>query len=178
MTNDLGFRSGRSLKRWLQDRSRAVGCCFDSKFSWKKASNGLSLFVIPKRSEESLPARRCMAIARRLAEGLLVDQGFLTSFGMTDQKKKTFFSEAIIDSQSWEEGRRLFAMRSSWQTQTGHLECRWSGVSQRVHYDPPWMLETSGIQSSYLPPIPDFAGHSPFGGASWFQPNRTDRDSE
>jgi hypothetical protein len=69
-------------------------------------------------------------------------------------------------------------MTSSWQTQSGHLECRWSEVGQRVHYDSPWMQETPDIPSGYLPPIPDFASHSPFGGASWFQPNPADRYSE
>jgi hypothetical protein len=34
------------------------------------------------------------------------------------------------------------------------------------------MEETSNIQSGYLPPVPDFASHSPFGGADWFQPHR------
>jgi hypothetical protein len=58
----------------------------------------------------------------------------------------------------------------SWQTETGHLACRWSEVGQRVLYNPAWMQGTSDIQSGYLPAVPDFAGHSPFGGAtSWFQ---------
>jgi hypothetical protein len=54
-------------------------------------------------------------------------------------------------------------MRSSWQTETGHLACRWSEAGQRVEYHPGWMPETSDVQSGYLPPIPDFASHSPFG---------------
>jgi len=59
---------------------------------------------------------------------------------------------------------------TSWETQTGHLACRWSEVGQRVQYNPRWVQETSEIQSGYLPPVPDFASHSPFGGvASWFQ---------
>jgi hypothetical protein len=69
-------------------------------------------------------------------------------------------------------------MRSSWQTETGHLECHWSEVGQRVQYNPDWMQETSDIQSSYLQPIPNFASKSPFGGASWFQPHTVDCDSE
>ncbi len=59
-------------------------------------------------------------------------------------------------------------MRSSWQTETGSLVCRWSEGGPRVQYNPPWMQETFNVQGSYLPPIPDFASHSPFAGASWF----------
>ena len=69
-------------------------------------------------------------------------------------------------------------MRSLWQTETGHLACRWSEVGRRVHYNPRWMEEPSDIQSGYLPPVPDFASHSPFGGAFWFQPHTADRDSK
>jgi len=32
------------------------------------------------------------------------------------------------------------------------------------------MQENPHIQGSYLPPIPDFASHSPFGGPDWFEP--------
>lgn len=69
-------------------------------------------------------------------------------------------------------------MRSSWQTETGHLACRWFEAGQRVPYNPRWIEETSDIQSGYLPPIPDFASHSPFGGAFWFQLHTADRRSE
>jgi len=58
-------------------------------------------------------------------------------------------------------------MRLLWQTETEHLACRWSDVGRRVQYNPPWMRETS--ESGYVPPVPDFASHSPFGGASWFE---------
>lgn len=58
---------------------------------------------------------------------------------------------------------------SLWQTETGHLRCRWSEVGQRLRYHPRWMEEASDCQGSYLPPLPDFASHSPFGGAAWFQ---------
>ena len=67
----------------------------------------------------------------------------------------------------------------SWQTEMGHLACRWSEVGQRLPYDPLWMRETSDTQSGYLLPIPDFASHSPFGGAtSWFQLHLPERDSK
>jgi len=41
------------------------------------------------------------------------------------------------------------------------------------------MQEASTIQSGYLPPLPDFAGHSPFGGSTdWFQLHPAKRDSK
>ena len=67
----------------------------------------------------------------------------------------------------------------SWRTETGHLTCRWSEVGQRVPYDLGWMQEMSDIGSGYLPPIPDFASHSPFGGGTlWFQIHAAERESE
>lgn len=69
-------------------------------------------------------------------------------------------------------------MKSCWQMETGHLVCRWSEVGQRFQYNPSWMHETAEIQSGYLPPLPDFASHSPFGGATWFQPHTAERDPE
>ena len=47
-----------------------------------------------------------------------------------------------------------------------HLTRRWSEVEQRVRYNPPWMQEA--VESSYVPPVPDFASHSPFVGVFWF----------
>lgn len=60
-------------------------------------------------------------------------------------------------------------MESSWQMKEGHLVCRWSAAAvQPGEYCPSWMQVTEEVQSGYLPPVPDFASHSPFGGASWF----------
>ena len=59
-------------------------------------------------------------------------------------------------------------MASSWKNETGHLTCRWSEVGRYAQYNPGWMQEASQAQSGYLQPIPDFASHSPFGGAFWF----------
>ena len=66
----------------------------------------------------------------------------------------------------------------SWQIETGRLVCRWSEVGRHVQYNPDWMQEASEMQGSYLPPIPDFASHSPFGGGTWFERYRYKRDSE
>jgi hypothetical protein len=60
-------------------------------------------------------------------------------------------------------------MESSWEVQEGHLVCHWSEAGQRVPYNASWMHETTQIHGSYLPPLPDFASHSPFGGPSWFE---------
>jgi hypothetical protein len=68
--------------------------------------------------------------------------------------------------------RGLAAMKSSWQTDTGNLSCRWSEVGQRVQYDSAWIQEMSVVQSGYLPPVPDFASHSPLGSGEWFVPWR------
>jgi hypothetical protein len=57
----------------------------------------------------------------------------------------------------------------SWLTEKGHLACRWFEVGQQLQYNPPWMQEASNIPSGHLPPVPDFASHSPFGGAFWFE---------
>jgi hypothetical protein len=34
-----------------------------------------------------------------------------------------------------------------WQTETGHLACRWSEAGQHVQYNPLWMQEASDTQS-------------------------------
>jgi hypothetical protein len=59
-------------------------------------------------------------------------------------------------------------MATSWQTETGGLASHWSDIGQRIPYNPQWMQEASRMQSGYLAPVPDFASHSPFGGATWF----------
>jgi hypothetical protein len=69
-------------------------------------------------------------------------------------------------------------MSQLWQTETGHLACRWYEVGHHSEYNPPWFQETSEMQGSYLPPPPDFASRSPFGRANWFQPCPANRDFE
>jgi len=58
-------------------------------------------------------------------------------------------------------------MRSSWQTETGQLAWRWQ--PQGIEYRTGWLNTTSEMNGSHLPPPPDFASHSPFGGPSWFE---------
>ena len=64
-----------------------------------------------------------------------------------------------------------------WQTESGHLVCRWSEVGRRI-YSLGWMQETSQVPSGHLTPIQDFASHSPFGGPFWFQIDSPERNSE
>ena len=66
-------------------------------------------------------------------------------------------------------------MTSSWQMKEGHIACRWSSAIQREKkYDPSWMQTNPDIRGSYLPALPDFANHSPFGGpySFWFLPEQ------
>lgn len=62
-------------------------------------------------------------------------------------------------------------MSASWRTDTGHLSCRWNEAGTCTPYNPSWMEECGDIRGSYLPPLPDFANHSPFGSPSWFLPS-------
>lgn len=59
-------------------------------------------------------------------------------------------------------------MTSSWQDESGQLACQWSRAWQRVEQAPQCLLEMAVMPSGYLPPVTDFARHSPFGGPSWF----------
>jgi hypothetical protein len=61
-------------------------------------------------------------------------------------------------------------MRSSWEAEKGYLACHWYFGAPREPYNPSWMQKSSDSQGSYLPPLPPFSAHSPFGGASWFRP--------
>lgn len=62
-------------------------------------------------------------------------------------------------------------MNTAWQTETGSLECRWSGLMERTQYTPDWLREASaGPHETVLTPVPDFAAHSPFGSGEWFVP--------
>ena len=63
-------------------------------------------------------------------------------------------------------------MKSSWGSEAGTLTCSWSDMGQHLRSDLAWMREVPTAQGSYLPPLPDFASHSPFGGASWFELHR------
>lgn len=69
-------------------------------------------------------------------------------------------------------------MRSTWQDELGQLACQWSAVGLRAEQCPRWLLELAEMPSGYLPPVTDFASHSPFGGPSWFDPRSRSPQSE
>jgi hypothetical protein len=60
-------------------------------------------------------------------------------------------------------------MKSRWGIESGQIALRWFDIGQPNDYKARWMEESSAAEGSYLTPIPDFASHSPFGGAYWFQ---------
>lgn len=59
-------------------------------------------------------------------------------------------------------------MISSWQMKDGRLTRFWTGQVERYEYESPVMQPSPNIQSGYLPPMPDFESHSPFGGPAGF----------
>jgi len=67
-------------------------------------------------------------------------------------------------------------MTISWHFETGHSACSWSTLDQREPYHPRWMQDATDVPSGYLPPLPDFASRSPFGGVAGFQPNPADAE--
>jgi hypothetical protein len=59
---------------------------------------------------------------------------------------------------------------TGWVFDGSSIACRWVEVGQRTAYASRWM-EQGDMDGSYLHPLPDFASHSPFGGATWFTPH-------
>jgi hypothetical protein len=56
-------------------------------------------------------------------------------------------------------------MKMAWQTETNHLVCRWSGVGERVPYNPQWIQDAARnipTKSVSQPPL-DFRKLSPLG---------------
>jgi len=62
-------------------------------------------------------------------------------------------------------------MSSLWHNRGGRLTCSWSEIAQRVQYRPDWPHENSEAYCGFLPKALDFASHSPFGSADWFEPH-------
>ena len=65
-------------------------------------------------------------------------------------------------------------MKSSWNSKAGSLVCLWS-FEREPEYNLSWMQQTVEMQGSYLPPLTNFASHSPFSGPSWFDRYRQPR---
>jgi len=65
-------------------------------------------------------------------------------------------------------------MTTQWSFHGNRIVSRWADISPAAdHLD--MQEDAPQISGSYLPPPPDFASHSPFGGATWLAPhlNRT-----
>jgi hypothetical protein len=65
-------------------------------------------------------------------------------------------------------------MKTSWQTETDHLICRWSEVGERIQYNPPWIQDASRDvhRRKVSLSLPDFTRISSFGGSEWYAPDR------
>jgi hypothetical protein len=62
-------------------------------------------------------------------------------------------------------------MNTTWQAESGNLECRWSGLLETSRYTPDWPQQTTiGPDENVYTSVPDFAAHSPFGSGEWFVP--------
>jgi hypothetical protein len=62
-------------------------------------------------------------------------------------------------------------MNTSWLSESGDLLCRWTDAGAGIPYSPPWGQETSsGVDQTFVEPLPDFAAHSPLGSGEWFVP--------
>jgi len=63
-------------------------------------------------------------------------------------------------------------MGTSWQSQSGQLTYRWTAIGYDAEFNLQLTRKNPVMQSGYLPELPDFASHSPFGNpASWFAPH-------
>jgi uncharacterized protein YodC (DUF2158 family) len=86
--------------------------------------------------------------------------------GISGTAHQFFAIMACCLSRSYLEGG---VMKTSWQSETGRLECRWFEGGHSVRQTD---LEDSpeNKDRSFSPSIPDFACHSPLGSGEWFAP--------
>ncbi len=75
---------------------------------------------------------------------------------------------------AWSAGEHpVSAMKTSWETETDRLVCRWSDVGERVPYNPPWIEDAArNVHEKNVSPLgPVFTRLSPFGGGQWYAPH-------
>lgn len=62
-------------------------------------------------------------------------------------------------------------MNTAWQSESGSIECRWA-LALESGGAPSWLKERSAKETrrDYVPPLPNFAEHSPFGSGEWIVP--------
>jgi hypothetical protein len=58
-------------------------------------------------------------------------------------------------------------MAIKWSIDGSRIVPRWTDIGRAADFKPEWM-NASDVEGSHLDPLPDFASHSPFGGATWF----------
>lgn len=65
----------------------------------------------------------------------------------------------------------MSSMKTSWQTETGGLLCRWSEVGEGMRSSAAWAEEAARSEDVKLSrALPDFAQHSLLGSGEWFVP--------
>jgi hypothetical protein len=74
--------------------------------------------------------------------------------------------DIATDAQGEDDWSEVIPM-TAWVYNGDTLACRWPEVGKRTTQS----IEPAPAGGSYLPPLPDFAAHSPFGGATWFTPH-------
>ena len=58
-------------------------------------------------------------------------------------------------------------MKTSWQSESGDLVCRWSDLLESDQSTSPVVREAlTGVYERFVPPMPDFAAHSLLGSGS------------
>jgi hypothetical protein len=63
------------------------------------------------------------------------------------------------------------SVKISWQGESSGLECRWSNLLDSNQSNSSITHEaSSGVYTSFVPPLPDFAAHSLLGSGEWFVP--------
>jgi len=58
---------------------------------------------------------------------------------------------------------------TAWMSEGSRIVCRWMEVGEGTVCASRCLKEA--MNGSFLPPPPDFASHSPFGGAMWITPH-------
>jgi hypothetical protein len=59
-------------------------------------------------------------------------------------------------------------MKTSWQSESGGLICRWSGLLDDESNSPITLRASTEAYASFMPPVPDFVTHSLLGESGTF----------
>jgi hypothetical protein len=61
-------------------------------------------------------------------------------------------------------------MKTSWQSESGGLVCRWSALLDDESNSPITLRASTEAYASFMPPMPDFVTHSLLGSGEWYVP--------